>query len=48
MENISAINNSSTNKDLFQDFEEEINILLDTFVNGKLLLGEDWNLIGDP
>lgn len=46
--NIYATNNSSRNRTLFQEFEEEISTFLRTFANAKLILGGDWNSIKDP
>ncbi len=48
MGNIYATNNSLQNRALFQEFEEEISGLINTFPNAKLILGGDWNSIKDP
>lgn len=45
--NIYGRNNSSGNRALFQEFEEESSIFLTTFPNAKLILGGDWNSIKD-
>lgn len=46
--NIYGHNNSHRNTDLFVEFDEQINALLNSFINAKLILGGDWNCISDP
>lgn len=46
--NIYATNNSLQNRMLFEEFEEEISRLMNTFPNAKLILGGDWNSVRDP
>lgn len=45
--NIYGHNNSNTNRILLE-FEQEINVLMSSFLNAKLILGGDWNCISDP
>ena len=46
--NIYGYNNSLRNTILFEEFENEIYTLLNTFINAKLLFGGDWNSISNP
>lgn len=46
--NIYGHNNSQRNILLFMEFEENINVLLNFFINAKIILGGDWNCISDP
>lgn len=46
--NVYGYNNSCNNRILFNAFQEEIQLLLNTFVKAKIILGGDWNCISDP
>lgn len=46
--NIYGYNCSARNKSLFEEFEQQVNTLTNTFLNAKLVFGGDWNSINDP
>lgn len=46
--NIYSSNKLLRNTILFKEFEDQITVLLNSFMNAKLILGGDWNCINDP